>query len=150
DPPLVDLLAHDVVKRSSVLRAAAVVLAMRADEEERMVDRLAGSCELELEQVVVAFELEPPQLRLGLGRARDEGDESVPAAALGAADEEDAALGEPRSLLAEVGLQLARERRADNRVVGPETAVLDQDPRIDAARRGCERLGVGERDLGTE
>jgi len=54
-PLLVDLLAHRVVERPAVLRAAAVVLAVRADEEKRMVDRIAGAREVDLEQVVVAL-----------------------------------------------------------------------------------------------
>ena len=149
-PLLVDLLAHGGIERPAELRAATVVLPMRADEEEGVVDGVAGACELDSEQIVVVLELEPSQLALRLGRPRYEGREPVPATTLGAPDEEDTALREQAPLLGEVGLQRVGEDRADDRVVGPETAVLDQDPRIDAARRGCERLGVGERDLGTE
>ena len=44
-PAVLDLLAHRVVERAAVLGAAAVVLAVRADEEERVIDGRAGSVE---------------------------------------------------------------------------------------------------------
>ena len=115
-----------------------------------MLDLIAGAREVELEQVVVALELEPAQRPLRLGRARHEGNEPVPAAALVAADEEDPALRQGGPLPAEVRLQLGRERRAVHGVVRPEPAVLDQDPRVDPTCRRAERLGVRERDLGAE
>ena len=150
DPLLVDLLAHGVVERPAELRAAAIVLAMGAHEEERVLDLIAGARKIELEQVVVALELDAAQRPLRLGRARHERDEPVPAAALLAADEEDPALRQGGPLPAEVRLQLGRERRAVHGVVSPEPAVLDQDPRVDPAGRRAERLGVRERDLGAE
>ena len=80
DPAVVDLLADGVVERPAELGAAAVVLAVRADEEERMVDRLAGRREVEPDQIVVPLELEAAKLALALGRAGDVGDEPVRAA----------------------------------------------------------------------
>ena len=58
DPLLVDLLAHGVVERPAELRATAIVLAVGADEEERVLDLIAGARKIELEQVVVALELD--------------------------------------------------------------------------------------------
>jgi glycine/D-amino acid oxidase-like deaminating enzyme len=126
------------------------VLAVRAHEEERVLDGRTGGGEVEAEQVVVALELDAAELALRLGRAREERDEPVRGAALGAADEEDAGERMRRPLGDEVRLDLGRERRAVDGVARPEAAVLEQQPRLDAARRGAERLGVGARRLGAE
>jgi hypothetical protein len=58
-PLVLDELTHRVVERTAVDGTAAVVLAVRADQEERMLDRRSGARHVELEQVVVAFELDP-------------------------------------------------------------------------------------------
>jgi hypothetical protein len=58
DPLLVDELAHRVVERTPIDGAAAVVLAMRADQEERVLDGRARIGERQLEQVVVPLELD--------------------------------------------------------------------------------------------
>ena len=73
DPALLDLLANGVPERTPVLGAAAVVLPVRADEEERMPDRRACGLEVEPDQVVVAVELEAAQLAAGSRGAREEG-----------------------------------------------------------------------------
>jgi hypothetical protein len=150
DPAVLDLLADGVVERSPVLRAAAVVLAVRADEQEGMGDGLAGRRKVDREQVVVPLELEPTEAPLGLGRACDEREQPVAAPPLGPADEEDPAVRRPRPLGREVALQLRGERRAVDRVVPPEAAVLDQDPGVDPARGRGERLLVRPRGLGAE
>jgi hypothetical protein len=58
DPAVVDLLANRVVERPPVLGTAAVVLPVRADEEERMADRRARGLEVESDQVVVPVEVD--------------------------------------------------------------------------------------------
>ena len=55
------LLAHRVVERPAVFGATTIVLAVRADEEERVIDGRARSVELEADQVVVPLELEPAE-----------------------------------------------------------------------------------------
>jgi hypothetical protein len=125
------------------------VLAVRADEQERMVDRAAGRLEVEADQVVVAVELQPPQLRCS-GRAGDEGEQAVAPAALAAADEEDPRVRQPPPLGAQVRLQLGPKRRAVDGVVRPEPAVLEQDPGVDATGGRGERLPVRARGLRAE
>jgi hypothetical protein len=125
------------------------VLAVRADEQERMVDPAAGSLEVEPDQVVVALELEPPQLGRA-GRARDEGEQPVASATLAAADEEDPRVRQPAALGAQILLQLAAQRRAVDGVVRPQAAVLEQDPGVDATRGRGERLPVRARGLRAE
>jgi hypothetical protein len=119
------------------------VLAVRADEEERVIDRRARSVELEADQIVVPFELEPPESALAPRAAGDEDNEPVPAASLGSTDEEDPRVRQPRALRAQVRLQLLAQRRRVDGVVCPEPAVLDQDPGVDAAGGRAERLRVG-------
>jgi hypothetical protein len=142
DPALFDLLPKRLVERAAPARAAAVVLPVRADEEERVVDRVAGGGEVEPDELVVPLELEPAELApLARRRAGEDGD-SLASAPLRAADEQDARVRQPAPLGREVRLDLVRERRAVDGVVRPEPPVLDQDPRVDAARRCVERLVV--------
>ena len=105
-----------------------------------MRDGLARLGEVESEQVVVALELEPAQLRLRLGRARHEGEEPVAGTALRAPDEEDAALREPRPLLTEVLLQLARGGRSGRSRRAP------QRPRYSIRIQVSTRLAVAASD----
>ncbi len=149
-PALLDLLAQRFVDRTAVPGAAAVVLAVRADEEDRVLDECAGDPEVEPDQVVVAFELEPAKLTAFLRRPCYEREQPLLAAALGPADEEDASVRQARALGAQIRLQLGAERRAVDGVVSPEAAVLDQDPRVDAARGRRERFRVGPRRLRAE
>ena len=141
-PAVLHLLADGVVERPAELGAAAVVLAVRADEEERMVDRAAGRREVKPDQVVVTLELDAAELALARRRPGEEGKEPVAAAPLGATDEEDAGVRQTDALGDEMGLQGAAERRAVDGVVRPEAAVLDQDPGVDPARGRAERLLV--------
>src|SRR5215210_8340358 len=83
DPFVLDLLAYGVVERPAELRAAAVVLAVRADEEERVVDRPPGRSEIDAEEVVVALELHAAKLRLGGVRTGDVREEAVAPPAIG-------------------------------------------------------------------
>ena len=107
-PAVLDLLAHRVVERPAELGAAAVVLAVRADEEERMVDRAAGRREVEPDQIVVTLELDAAELALARRRASEVGEEPVAAAPLGATDEEDAGVRQTHALGDEMGLQARR------------------------------------------
>jgi len=150
DPPLLDLLTDGFVERPAVLGTAAVVLAVRADEEERMPDRCARVLEVEPDQVVVPVELEAAELAVVVRGPREEGEQPVLAAPLATADEENPCMREPTTLGSEERLQLRTQRRAIDRVVRPEPAVLEQDPRVDTARRRTERLRVSQRRLGTE
>jgi hypothetical protein len=140
-PLRLDELAHRVVERPPAARAAAVVLAVRADEEERMADGVARRLEVEVEQVLVAVEPQPAERRLA-GGAADEAGEPLLAAPLAAADEEDPRVRQPPPLGREVRLHLRREGGAVDRVVRPQAAVLEQDPGVDAARGRVQRLAV--------
>ena len=51
-----ELVAQRLVERAAVARAARIVLAVRADEEERVVDLGAGS-QVDAAQVLVGLEL---------------------------------------------------------------------------------------------
>ena len=63
-----------LVERTPVPRAAGIVLAVRADEEERIADR--SSCEeVEPTEVVVRLELGSCDGRLARSRGDREGDE---------------------------------------------------------------------------
>jgi len=146
DPALLDLLADGVVEGPPVLGTAAVVLSVRADEEERMPDRLPRGLEVEPDQVVMPVELEAAELTV----PRDEGEQPVLRAPLAAADEEDPRMRKPPALDDEERLQLLAQRRAVDGVVRPEPAVLEQDPRVDAARGGADRLRVRQRRLRTQ
>jgi hypothetical protein len=109
-PAVVDLLAHRVVQRPAELGAAAVVLAVRADEEERVVDRAARSREVESDQIVVMLELDGAEFARGLRRPGEVGKDPVAAAPLGAPDEEDAGVRQAHALGDEMSLQGAAER----------------------------------------
>ena len=129
-----------VVQRPAELRAAAVVLAVRADEEERVVDRLAGR--------------RRGRARAGRRSARARGGEArrsvrveratkaarPSCAPLAPADEEDARVRERGAAPRRSAFNSLREVDAVDGFVGPDAAVLDQDPAVDAARRRPERL----------
>ena len=150
DPLIVDLLGHGVVERPAVPGATAVVLAVRADEEEWVLDPRACAVEIHADQVIVPLQLEPPELARARRRAGDEGHKPVAAASLGPSDEEDPCVRQPFALGAQVRLQIPAQRRPVDGVVCPEPAILDQDPRVDTARGRRERLGVCERRLGAK
>jgi len=65
------------------------VLPVRADEEERVLDDSTGEIQVEPEEVVVAVELEAPQLAPRFPRARDVGDEAFLPPVLGPADKQE-------------------------------------------------------------
>ena len=126
------------------------MLPVRADEEERMPDRCARGLEVESDQVVVPVEVEAARLAATARGTGEEDDQPFVPAPFGAADEEDARVREPAALGAKERLQLGAQRRVVDRVVRPEPAVLDQDPRVDAARRRSDRLAVRQRRLRAE
>jgi hypothetical protein len=146
-----------LVEGSPVLRAAAVALAVRADDQERLVDgdgRRAASGErggeVEVDEIVVAVELERVEaLRAGPRRAEVERSAAV-RAALGLLDEEETGVRQARELVAEVSLEPRGEEAAAEDVAVPEAAVLDEDPVVDAARGRREGLGAAARDLRAE
>jgi hypothetical protein len=69
------------------------VLAVGADDQERMVERRRISEEVEAAELVVALELDPDEPLLAFARAGGEGGELRAAAAIGTADEEEPAVG---------------------------------------------------------
>jgi hypothetical protein len=77
DPPRVELVAQHLVQRSSVAGAARVVLTVRADKEEGMVERDAGALveKVELAQVLVTRQLEAPKALDSLARIGHVGEE---------------------------------------------------------------------------
>jgi hypothetical protein len=125
------------------------VLAVRANEKERMPDRRPRRREIEPDQIVVPVELEAAQLAAFSGGPREKGEQTVPAAPLAPANEEDACVRQSAALGAEERLQLLAQRRTVDRVVRPDAAVLEQDPGVDAAGCRSDRLGMSQRGLGT-
>ena len=122
-------------------RAAWIVLAVRADEEDRVSGGTAGQ-QIEATEILVVLELETRQrLRTGPGRG-GEGDELRPAPAVRAADEEKASVRHRGNLGAEVLLDLVGEPASGQRVSRPEPSVLDQEPVVDPARGRGQRLVV--------
>jgi hypothetical protein len=66
DRLLLELLRERLEQRASVPGAAGVVLAVRADEEERLPDRVARGGQVERAQVVIRLEGEAAELLLAL------------------------------------------------------------------------------------
>jgi hypothetical protein len=149
-PARFHLFPYGVVERTAVLGAAAVVLAVRADEEERLLDERAGLLEVETDQIVVALEVDPAQLGPRRNRAGDEDDHAGLVPALLLPHEQDLRRSQAAPLRGQVGLQVAAQGRRVHRVVRPDAPVLDEDPGLDAARCSRERLGEGTRRLGAE
>ena len=135
-------------------RAAPVPLAVRADDEERPLDRGRRSAaarverggEVESEQVVLVLDLQLEEPLLpGLRRAEEHAPPGL-RAALGLLDEQEARALERGELSAQVRLQLRREQAVAEDVSRPGPAVLDQEPVVDAAGRRRERLLARARD----
>jgi hypothetical protein len=152
EPFRIELVAERVVERPPVAGAARVVLAVRADEEEWVPD--AGAClgveQVEAAQVLVRLELESTQSLAPFARVGHVRDEPLSAAAVGAAHEEHATAAGGLLLLAQVRLDLIGEAAAGNRVARPEPSVLDEEPAVDAACGGGQRLAVLARQVGAE
>src|SRR5262249_51245534 len=115
-PIVLDLLAEGVVEHAPEPGAATVVLAVRADEQERMFERLARAREGELEHVLGLLELGAEELAVPLGRAAPEDPQSGRGATLATPNEEQ--LREPprSGLRAEVGLDRLAERARPERL----------------------------------
>lgn len=150
DPALVQFVAQRLVQRPSVARAAGVVLAVGADDQERMVDGRRVVQEVKPAEVVVAFELDPDQTLLSLARAGCERGKLGAPAAIWTADEQQPAVRNGAHLPAQRVLDLVREAAAGESVVAPDPAVLDEEPVVDPAGGGVERLGVVARDVGAK
>jgi hypothetical protein len=88
DRLLFELLRERLEQRAPVPGAAGVVLAVRADQEERLRDRVARGGEVERAQVVVRLERETAELLLALARRRRERAQLGAAAPVRSADEE--------------------------------------------------------------
>src|SRR5205823_3897174 len=70
DPVVLSLLLQRLVQRPPGAGAAAVVLAVGADDEERVFERLLPAAgHVEVEQVVVVLDLGVEELAVPLGRA---------------------------------------------------------------------------------
>ena len=157
DPVGVHPLAQSVVDGHAVLGAAAVALPVRADDEERVVERDPGHRaarqrpgEVEPAEIVEVVDLELEEaLRPGVRRPEPDLPAGVDAA-LGLLDEEQAGRPEDAQLLAEMGLELVGEETGTQDVAIPEAAILEHDPAVDPARRRGQRFGVGSRDGGAE
>ena len=83
----IELVPQPLVERAAVPRAAGVVLAVCANEEERVAGRLTFP-ELDAAQLLVVADLDPRQLLLARNRRRCEHDQLGPLAAIRPADEE--------------------------------------------------------------
>jgi hypothetical protein len=126
------------------------VLAVRADEQERVPERLARRGQVEIEQLLVAADLRVEERPAALRRGAPEGPQRRVPAPVRAAHEEELRVRPGVALLGEVRLDLVGEPAPAERVARPEAPVLDEDPVVDAAGGGGERLGVRSRDLGAE
>lgn len=144
---LLELLRERFEQRPTVARAARVVLAVGADEKERLLDPLPRGREVEPPQVVVGLEGGAAQLLLTLARRRGVRAQLLAAAAVRPADEGETRVLPRTQLLAERVLGLVGEPARAKRVRPPEAAVLDQQPMVDAARGRGERLVVLQRDV---
>src|SRR5712691_4731783 len=122
----------------------------QADEKERVVDRLASGAEVEVEEVLIAAELGAEEPAAALGRGAPEDGETVAAASLGASDEQRLGRAQSPGALTQMLLDGYRQSAAGKRVVTPDSAVLDEDPVLDPAGSGAERLSVLARDLRAE
>ena len=149
DPVGRELVAQRLVERPPVARAARIVLAVRADEEERMFDRRACE-EVEPAEVLVGLELGPRNGGLARPRGGRERDELGPPSAIGAPHEQEPAVRHRAHLVEQVLLDLVGEAASGERVPGPEPAVLDQEPVVDSAGGRGERLVVLAREIRAE
>ena len=77
------------------------MFAVRADEEERMLDARSAVLvqEVDLPQALVALEIEAPESLVPCTRVRGEGDERLGSPAVGATDEEQAPIRNCADLL---------------------------------------------------
>jgi hypothetical protein len=147
DPFGVDLPLQPVVERPPVLRAAAVALSVRADDEERVLDRDSRGAPVEkrrsevvADEVVVVVELEPIQPLLAGPAAAQVEHPALVGAPFRPLDEEEAGVPELAQLVAQVLLERLREKAPAEHVAIPETAVFDEHPAVDAACRRGEVL----------
>jgi hypothetical protein len=136
--------------------AARVALAVGADEHERVRERLPGrgrvaperGRHVEGEQVAVRVEHERVEPRTPLPRrAVDEAHAALPPER-GGADEHEPRVAQRRELRAEMLADAADEDGGVERVVRPVPRVLDEQPVLDPARSGRQRLlraGGGDR-----
>jgi hypothetical protein len=147
DRLLFELLRERLEQRASVPGAARVVLAVRADEEERLLDGLPGRGEVERAQIVVRLEGKAAELLLSLARRRRERAQLVAATTVRSADEDQARVLPRPELLPQRVLRLVGEPARAERVRPPEAPVLDEQPVVDPARRARERLVVLTRDV---
>jgi hypothetical protein len=148
-PLRLQLVTQRLVEGAAIPCAAGIVLAVRADEEERMVDFGAGS-QVDAAEVFVALELGAGDLDLAGSRGGGEGEEPRSASPVRPPDEEQAAVRHGRDLLAQVLLDLVGEPAAGERVARPQAAVLDEKPVVDPAGGRGERLGVLAREVRAE
>ena len=126
DAARVGLVPQRVVERPPVQRAAAVALAVRADEEERPLDRACrerrrrrAPPRSRVEQVVVVLDLELEEPLLAGRRACRRTRGARVRAALRLLDEQEPRVRERRELPAQVLLQLRREQAPAERRRAP-------------------------------
>ena len=130
---------------------------MGADDEHRVVDvperrRFAGERirEIGAVKVVLVLELESEEPLVTGPRRREKHAPAALRAPLRLFHEEQARGTEHLELLPQVRLQPRREEAPAEDVAAPGTAVLDQNPGVDPARRRAERLAVLPGDGGAE
>ena len=143
-PVGVELVPERLVERAAVARAAGVVLAVRADEEERVSTRqLAEKSPVGRRRADLVGSNSERVSASSLGpRAEEANATNSGGAAIGPADEEEPAVPDRGNLVAEVLLDLVGEPAAGQRVPRPETSVLDQEPVVDPAGGRAQRLVV--------
>jgi hypothetical protein len=108
------------------------------------------SGKVELEQVLVRVELEPEEPAVTFFRPASVDAQAGVAATVGPPDEKEPGPAQRRQVRAEVRLDRLRDAALGQLVTSPETAVLDEEPVVDAARGRGERLAVRLGDLGAE
>jgi hypothetical protein len=101
DPILLGFLAQAVVQRTPVAGTAAVPLPVGANDEEWMVDRLGGRCEVKRRELLQVIHFEPAEAGVLLGRASKVDRAPLLGASLRPPDEEQAGARERVELLAQ-------------------------------------------------
>ena len=139
---LIQVLAHGVPERTAVTGAAAVVLAVGAGEEQRMVDGLRALEGIELAKIFVGRDVESRETLVLLPRVGDIDRDALVVAPVGPADEQEAGPGSRINEVAEPVLYLVRETAARERVMAPQAPILDEEPVVDPAGRSAEGLVV--------
>ena len=149
--------AEGVVERPALRGAAPVALAVRADDEERLLERDAGTAvtfergdQVDLAEVVVVLDVQSEEPFVAGKRAADHDATEALRAPFGLPHEQQAGMRQRGELLPEMRLQGRGEQASTQNVAAPRPSVLDEQPVVDPARARRERLAAGARHHSAE